>query len=402
MELDALARRAREVVGGFVEWLDGYGETSQDQYDFWASRLGQRAKALYYSRPSVGTVSVAPFVALDAFAPATRALVRARSRFPIADAHFAMAFFALGRAEAENRWVESGASFLNHLRSSRCTQFAEYCWGYPFGWQTGAGIIPAGCPLITTIPYVYEAFESGYQTTGNQEYSEIMESIGTFVFESIPSYVVRPGVEACAYTPYDRRRVVNANAYRSFLLTAAGARFEREDWTAAANSNVAFVLECQRQDGSWPYAVDGRDDFVDNFHTCFVLKNLTKVWTITRDPAVFDAVRRGYDFYRENLLDSGGDPKPFAVTQRMTLYRRDLYDYAEGINLALLLDKLHPSARSVMRSLVDRLAENWVLPDGHFVTKQLLVGRNKVPYHRWAQSQTFHALAQICERAAKS
>ena len=32
-------RDAREVVGGFVEWLDRYGETSQDQYDFWGTRF---------------------------------------------------------------------------------------------------------------------------------------------------------------------------------------------------------------------------------------------------------------------------------------------------------------------------------------------------------------------------
>ena len=35
-----------------------------------------------------------------------------------------------------------------------------------------------------------------------------------------------------------------------------------------------------------------RDDFVDNFHTCLVLKNLAKIEAITGDDAVRDALRR--------------------------------------------------------------------------------------------------------------
>jgi hypothetical protein len=395
---EALTHNVREVVRGFIGWLDAYGEASQDQYDFWATRLGQRAKALYYRSPKLGTVAVAPFVALDSFAPRTRALVRTRSSFPIADAHYAMAFFALARADDDEQWLERGAGFLENLRANRCAQFQNYCWGYPFDWQTCFGLIPTGSPLITTIPYAYEAFESGYEATGEPDYLPILESIATFVFESIPSVTVSPGIEACSYTPFDRRRVVNANAYRAFLLTAAGTRFGRHDWTSAAERNLAFVLKCQRDDGSWPYAVDGRDAFVDNFHTCFVLKNLTKIWRITADYSVLDAVRRGYAFYREHLLDPEGDPKPFAAKPRLTLYRRDLYDYAEGINLALLLEEPEPAARTILVRLLDRLLEDWVLPDGHLVTRQLLLGRNKVPYHRWAQAQTFHALARVCER----
>jgi hypothetical protein len=394
---DPLVARAREVVGGFIRWLDEFGETSQDQYDFWATRWGRRTKALYYRRPAVGSAAVAPFVFLEAFAPSTRALVRARSRFPIADAHYALGFLALARAEGDDRLLGRGLAFLDRLRATRCAGYDEYCWGYPFDWETSFGVFPEGCPLITTTPYAYEAFESGCETTGELDDLAILESIARFVFESIPSAAVAPGVEASAYTPYDRRRVVNASAYRAFLLTAAGRRFERPDWEAAGARNAAFVLHCQREDGSWPYAVDGRDDFVDNFHTCFVLKNLTKIWRVTGDEAVRDAIRRGYAFYRARLLEPDGEPRPFAVEQRMTLYRRDLYDYAEGINLSLLLEELEPAASGVLHRLLQHLFEDWVLPDGHFATRKLLVGRNTVPYHRWAQAQTFHALARVCE-----
>jgi hypothetical protein len=345
----------------------------------------------------LGTIATAPFVFLDAFVPSSRALARPRARYPIADAHYALGFFAWAEATGERRWVDRGTGFLEALEASRSAGFSDYSWGYPFDWQTAAGLFEAGRPLMTTIPYAYEAFEAGHRATGTQEYLEVMQSVASFAFERIPSVEVSPGASAAAYTPFDQRRVVNASAYRGYLLAAAARRFRRDDWLAAGRANLAFVLESQREDGSWLYALDGFDAFVDNLHTCLVLKNLFKAWQETEDDELLAAVRRGYGYYRSRLLDDGGRPLPFAERQRLVLIRRDLYDYAEGINLALLLREAQPDADDVLAGLLESLLGDWVLPDGHFVTRRLLAGTNRVPYHRWAQAQTFHALARYCE-----
>jgi hypothetical protein len=382
-------------VRAFVGWLDAFGELSQDPHDLWATALGSRAKALYYRRPRLGTVASAPFVLLDLVAPSARALFRQRTRFPISDAHYAIGFFRLARADAESRHAQRGRSFLSALEQSRSAEYEDPAWGYPFDWPTRYGMYEAGRPLITTSPYGYEAFEAGYQATGDEAYRGLMEGAARFAAEHIPVTEIAPGVEASAYTPFDRRQVVNASAYRGFLLAAAGDRFEREEWQAAAARNVAFVLRSQRKDGSWPYSVDGEDDFVDNFHTCLVLKNLVKSAAVMPSDDLRSAIVAGYDFYLRQLLDEDGLPIPFAIRPRLTLHRRDLYDYAEGINLAFLVRSEIPVANDVLERLVDDLAERWVLRDGHFVTRELVVGRNTVPYHRWAQSQAFHALTRV-------
>jgi hypothetical protein len=392
-------QRVGQVLRGFVGWLDRFGEESQDQYDFWASGLGRRAKAAYYARPWLGAPLAGPFVLLDAVVPRSRRLVHGPSRFPIADAHYAMAFFALADADHDEAAMTRACEFLQQLEATRNRQFADFCWGYPFDWETCFGTFEAGRPLITTIPYCYEAFGEGYQATGDKRYLEIMESTARFCFEHVPSKQVGPDSAASAYTPSDERRVVNASSYRGFLLTTAGLRFRQDPWLSAAAENVTFVLDSQRQDGSWLYAMDGRDAFVDNFHTCFVLKNLFKVWQQTGDDDLGGAIKRGYSYYRENLLDEDLQPVPFARAQRLVAHRADLYDYAEGINLAWLLRDFEDSATEVLRRLLETLLDEWVLPDGHFVTRRLRFGRNTVPYHRWAQSQTFRALA-VCYRGS--
>jgi hypothetical protein len=388
-DLDAVDR----LVESFIRWLDRFGERSYDPHDFWAWPLGRKAKRLYYRRPLAGASAVAPFVALDTFLPSSRRLVARRRRYPIADAHYAAGFLYWATVTGDPEAMARGMHFLDELERERCESFDEFCWGYPFDWESRSGTITAGTPLITTVPYAYEAFELGYEATDSDSYLRIMESIAAFAFDRIPVTDLEDGAAAAGYAPSLYTTVVNASCYRGFLLAAAGRRFGRADWTSEADRNVAFALACQRPDGSWPYATMKDDDVVDNFHTCLVLKNLFKFWRLTDRADVLDAVRRGYAFYRRDLLDERLQPVPFAVKPRLTLHRGDLYDYAEGINLAVLLCGIEPEALDVLHGMLEGLATGWALGDGHFVTRRLLVGRNTVPYHRWGHSQIFHALA---------
>jgi len=89
--------KTHTAVLRFVQWLEKYGETSYDFQSFYASGVGQRAKALYYDRPLLGVLAVAPMVFSEAFVPSARSIFSKRQRFPIADAHYAMGFGLLAR-----------------------------------------------------------------------------------------------------------------------------------------------------------------------------------------------------------------------------------------------------------------------------------------------------------------
>jgi hypothetical protein len=394
-----LDRDVKEAVEAFIRWLDRYGPLSQDHLDFYMAGFGSWAKRIYHRSPRVGTAAIAPLALADALVPSSRRFIRRPRRFPIADAHYALGFLVLAATTGEVAHEERARGFLNALERSRCPGETEYCWGYPFDWETVTGTWPRGRPLITQTPYGFEAFEAASRCLTDRHYLEVVESVARFAAGRIPTTVISPGVISSAYTPEDDRRVINAVAYRAAMLTSAGARFGRKDWTQQAAGNVRFVLSTQSSDGSWPYAVDGHDDFVDNFHTCFVLKNLFKVWHFNEDEEVLSAIRLGYAFYKEHLLDEDREPIPFHRPPRLTLFRRHLYDYAEGINLALLLGGVDPDADEIGDALTRSLLQDWALPDGHFATERLRVGWNRVPFHRWAQAQTFHALVRRLERS---
>ena len=390
------ADEVSRILTNFAKWLDAYGETSWDYQSFFAGPVGGRAKALYYRHKTLGTAAVAPMIFFEACLPAGRRLFHRRIRFPIADAHYAMGFAFLYEATGTALYLQKATHFLNELKKSRCGDFKEYCWGYPFDWVWRGGTIKRDTPLITTTPYAYEAFLQVLQLSAfaeANEWKQIIESIAHHVATDIKDFRRSETASSCSYTPFDKGGVINAAAYRAFLLTSASRVLSKDEYWRLAERNLNFVLENQNPDGSWPYAVDGVRDFVDHFHTCFVMKALAKIHALTGHKACGDALAKGVNYYLNNLFDADGLPKPFSKAPRLTVYKRELYDCAECINLCLLLRDQFPQLEITLQGVIQGILNEWVKPDGSFRSRRLYWGWDNVPMHRWGLSQMFRSLA---------
>jgi hypothetical protein len=386
------------VLTDFTEWLSTYGETSWDYQSFFAGPVGGRAKALYYRHRLIGTAAVAPMIFCEAFLPSARRLFHHPLRFPIADAHYAMGFAFLYEATGDSSQLENAVHFLTELEKSRCDRFKEYCWGYPFDWVWRGGTAKRQTPLITTTPYVYEAFLQVFNLHPRDGLKLILESIARHARFDIKDFKTSETASSCSYTPFGEGGVVNAAAYRAFLLTSASQVFCNEDYWKIAERNLNFVLENQNPDGSWFYAVDGVRDFIDHYHTCFVMKALAKIHALTGHPGCLEALSKGVKYYLENLFSDDGLPKPFSKAPRLTVYKRELYDWAECINVSLLLRDRFPQLESTLETVLAGILKDWIKPVGSFRSRRLQLGWDNVPMHRWGQSQMFRSLAfYLCE-----
>ena len=303
-----------------------------------------------------------------------------------------MGFAFLYEATGDFSQLESAVHFLTELKKSRCHAFKEYCWGYPFDWVTRNGVLKKQTPLITTTPYAYEAFLQVFELNPRDEWKEILESIARHAATDIKDFRTSERASSCSYTPYDSGGVINAAAYRAFLLTSASKVLSKDEYWPIAQRNLNFVLEAQNSDGSWFYAVDGVRDFVDHYHTCFVMKALAKIHALTGHEVCAEALAKGVMYYLKNLFAEDGLPKPFSRAPRLTVYKRELYDCAECINLCLLLRDRFPQLETTLETVVKGILKDWVKPDGSFRSRRLHLGWDNVPMHRWAQSQMFRSL----------
>jgi hypothetical protein len=131
------------------------------------------------------------------------------------------------------------------------------------------------------------------------------------------------------------------------------------------------------------------------------MKALAKIHSLTGHPASLEALSKGVKYYLENLFSEGGLPKPFSKAPRLTVYKRELYDWAECINLCLLLRDRFPALETTLEKVVAHIVKSWVKPDGSFRSRKLHVGWDNVPMHRWGQSQMFRSLAFYLREASK-
>ena len=387
------ADEVSEVLKIFVHWLQNYGEISWDHQSFFAGPIGGRAKALYYKNKLAGTAAVAPMIFCEAFFPRARKLFHQPIRLPIADAHFAMGFAFLYETGKNPAQLEKAVHFLEVLKETRCKKFENFCWGYPFDWVTRGGVIKAGTPLITTTPYAFEAFLQVNELQPRDEWEKILESTTRHVCTDIKDFKSSETASTSSYTPHDEGGIVNASAYRAFTLTSAAKFFGDDKFLKIAARNLNFVLENQNADGSWPYAKDGVRDFVDHFHTCFVMKALAKIYLLTNEQRILNALAKGVDYYLKNLFSEDGMPRPFSKAPRLTVYKCELYDCAECINLCLLLRNHFPQLQATLETVVAGILKDWIKSDGSFRSRKLIFGWDNVPMHRWAQSQMFRSLA---------
>jgi hypothetical protein len=86
------------------------------------------------------------------------------------------------------------------------------------------------------------------------------------------------------------------------------------------------------------------------------------------------------------------------------VYRRELYDYAECVNICVLLRDRVPDMRKTLKQVLEDLLNRWVKADGSFRSRELCLGWDNVPMHRWAQSQMFRSLSLLVlnERALRT
>jgi len=132
------------------------------------------------------------------------------------------------------------------------------------------------------------------------------------------------------------------------------------------------------------------------------MKSLAKVYALTGDPEIAEALAKGISYYLNNLFDSDHLPKAFSRAPRLIVYKRELYDCAECINLCLLLRDRFPQLETTLEKVVAHILESWVKRDGSFRSRKLHLGWDNVPMHRWGQSQMFRSLAFYLREVRKA
>jgi hypothetical protein len=146
----------------------------------------------------------------------------------------------------------------------------------------------------------------------------------------------------------------------------------------------------QRDDGSWPYGEKPGLEWVDGFHTGYVLECLMAC----RDAGVevdAAALERGLDFYADELFLADGTPKYLPGS----VWPVDVQCAAQGIQTFAIAGRPDVATRAVEYAL-DHLQRR----DGAFVFQRRRLWSNRVAHLRWAAAPMAMALAHYLRHTA--
>ena len=338
-------------------------------------------------------------------------------RNPKGTALFALAALADYRRQRTVEAETDARALLDDLLAARLTgKSGAACWGYNFDWQSRSFFAPRGTPTVVPTAFAARALIEAARAFGDESYLQAARSACDFILGDLNRSEESADEVCFSYSPLDRTRVFNASLLAGEVLASAGAltgEDELIDWGMRA---ARYVVRRQSDDASWAYGVDGYQSWADNFHTAFVLTSLSRIIQCC-DPsidvrnesqltaetqstqrlrredleALRNALRRGYDFWRERFFLANGWPKYFPDR----LYPADAHSAGAALVALAELRALDSGATELAETIARWAIENLRDPRGFFYYQRRRFHTVRTPYMRWSEGWMLYGIARL-------
>ena len=305
---------------------------------------------------------------------------------PKAVALVASAYARLGAA-GDSAARDRAARWLDWLGAHNRAGSGGMAWGYNFDVQTRVFRYQAHTPNTIATSFAAQAFMDSWELEGDAQREAVVRGVVGFLVENMR--VDRAGRSYFTYLAGEDELVHNANLLACAVLVRAGRLADDLTLIEPALEPIATSLAAQRTDGSWPYADAPGHQWVDNFHTGYVLDSLSECARAMPEAGV--AVERGLDYWQRELFLADGTPKYFPDRTLPV----DAHCYATAIDTWLAVTDRRPEALGRAERQAALLVERMLDRRGYVHFQQRRLWRSRVPYVRWSTAPSFRALAGL-------
>ena len=282
-----------------------------------------------------------------------------------------------------SKYSETITFLINELIGLIPDGYTGACWGYDFPWEARYASIPAYQPTVVATGIISNALFICHTLTGNKEAGELCVSAADFVINDLKR-TYDSDTFCFSYSPFDDQAVFNASMKGVRILAQAYSLSKKEDYKKLAGQSVQYVLNNQNSDGSWFYSASGKGQWIDNYHTGYVLDCLDEYVKCTHDDSVKDVLQKGYNFYRINFFTPDGQPK---------FYHNRIWpvDCTAGAQSILTLCRFGDTV--LAGKVAEYLINNMQSPKGGFYFRKYKNYTEKTIFMRWSNAWMFAALA---------
>ncbi|MBU1650623.1 hypothetical protein KKA00_00260 [bacterium] len=281
---------------------------------------------------------------------------------------------------------------FQRLKEKLITGYSGACWGTNVAYQTRAFFVPSNTPSAVHTAFAVDALLDLHEIQPDDSYLKLADGACQFVLQDLTITQLTEGIRF-SYTPQDNSKVINVTALVARMLARTGALTGNTLYLKRSQEAARYVISRQSEDGSWPYGEDPMHQWIDNYHTGFVLDALEDYSTLTGDEEVVETIEKGAEFYRQNLFLEDGTPK-FLPT---STYPIDGHCIAQGILTFTRLRHRQPDYIEFAQKIARWGAAYFQHQSGYFYFQRRSIWLNKIPHIRWVQAWMFLALNRLID-----
>lgn len=292
--------------------------------------------------------------------------------------------------------LESDFRFLiNMLGSLRSSDYKEFCWGYNFDWQSRAFFARRGAPNVVCTVFAAHAYLDWHEMTGSASALSVAGSSCRFLLDRLGR--TTEGEDFCfSYTPLDRSCVHNVNLLAAELLARVYRRTGEQELMEAACRAARFSVARQSEDGSWPYGEAGSQQWIDSFHTGYILVSLGRLIEYLGKEEWRENLERGFRYYSQRFFLADGTPGYY----HDRLYPIDAHSAAQAVITFLEMTRTMPQAGELATRAMNWAIENLQDEEGYFYFQRHRFYSIKTPHIRWSQTWMLYALSLYLIRSS--
>jgi hypothetical protein len=380
-------------------WIESQGFEGWDPFDALRSPL---LKALTFNNRKIGQAWVQIFKRNPVN---LRPLFGVKKGFnPKGMGLFLSSYLRKYQASRGGQHLDKVLFFSQWLDENISTGYSGACWGYNFDWPNRGFFAPAGMPTIVNTAFIGLAFIDLHRAFGsiiNTEYKltnplSIARSACEFIIKDLHINHIGTSELCFSYTPLDQRYVHNANMMGAWLLSEVYSETGEPVLRDFALAACRYTVSNQLSDGSWWYGEDRIDQWIDNFHTGFVLVALKHIVSNLSATEFNGHLLRGYRFWKANLFMPNGIPKYYSHR----IFPVDVHSVAQAIVTFLEFEDLDSEAYDQSLKVAMWGIKNMQNSQGYFYYQINDRFRNRIPYMRWSQAWMQRAFTNLeCRNA---
>ncbi|HET8783333.1 MAG TPA: hypothetical protein VFM63_12995, partial [Pyrinomonadaceae bacterium] len=223
---------------------------------------------------------------------------------------------------------------------------------------------------------------------------EIARSVCDFILRDLPRPVDTESEICFSYTPNDTTQIFNASLLAAEVLASVGQRTHEPELCDVATRAARYVVNHQRDDGSWVYGTAPTQSWIDNFHTAYILFSLKRIIESCPGGAEFQpALEQGFSYWKANFFLAEGWPKYYDDNP----YPADAHAAASAIVTLVECRDLDESSLNMAQDVARWTIQNLRDERGFFYYQRRRFYTIRKPFMRWTQAWMLYALARLLE-----